>query len=1515
MLQRGIRSRSRRVRFAVAALAVNVLWACGAGTGAALSGGSGGGTNAAPTIASFGVVDPTTGGAPRTSPAQVRFVLSDAEGDPARVEFFYEVPGQPPREVSWITTLEGFPVPGVFAASPEGTDHALRWDYAREYLLPHDASFTPDIRVYAMLAGSNVILPGANATTVGLGNDAPVVSVETPPPEVDGVVPIRFHLSDSSLDPHAVQVEYDVANDGPDPGWRTARPGGLATETATPDFAFQDVIAGPAGVDLVFFWDSDFDLRDLERDVRLRVMPFDPVVAGSPAITNAFRVDNNAAPIVQVQEGAFLANPDSLRGIPVPFRVLDEESDPVTVVFQWRREGESFPALPETPVQIETILASPELRAQYRVCEPYPLRFRGRAQRIDATHLRLPDLLSGLSFLARAGLAGRELEFERPSHHLLAATDTWPSNPLARPVAVLPLQAGTHAMVLDEVQTGTWTLREIHLLDGLVTRTITTGSGTPTAMCFELGEATALVASSAAGVWQLDRVELTSADVARVADASAGPVESGPIRGIASLGTSGAVATVGSSLLKLQWGAGFAARAGVVRTGLAAPHGVVVDPRNPGSVLVAENEANEPTGIGRVVSIEIATQQVRPVVVRPNPTDGAAFPRPRGLALGRGGTRLYALCETELGRVALRSVELGRADVNHAVELGPPLPGNPSQLASGERDLLLTVGAPVGAESASVYVAGGVEARARIQSVTHGTGIVALEAPLALPGPALPDWTGLDTPIDSSRVDSAPTGISHQFTWNGMASHGGRIFLRATPFDAELGTSDATTGPKPMSSGLDGAPTLLPTGEARLRTLCVDMDLDGDLDLVSGSFGGTLTIHRQSLPGQLEPVPVTTLGGEPAQLFASTVEAADLDGDERPDLVCLNSSVAALSIFWQLPDGSFDPRPTNVGALEPVPDLLAVRVADLDRDGDADLVCPRRGSPGGSVVLFPQTAHREFAPLPVQLNAAPPPGRLLDVQCADLDADGRLDLLCGLDSSNVRACVYWQGPAGAFEAPPTVLGVDSGASITGLSRVHCADLDGDGLLEVVQVWPGRASHFTQNAPGQFQQEPDFMVAHPMRDVDLVDFDGNGALDLVFRDNFERSVLLQSGDGSFDTDPIAVLGDDPAVPVLDAHPADFDADGRIDLVTARLSSDGLGLHFQRGPGRTEFESDSVASTQSPSFPTKPFVGDLDSDGDLDLACTGLNFGQLSVAWQTVPGTYDPAVSAWTPPPGLAGVPTGVVSADCDSDGDLDLITSIGNDLAVILQTEPGVFATQPILSGPFVGAGSIVPEAVTDFDGDGDMDVQSTDFNGGTVRVFWQVAPGHFGLVPATLFSCCPLAARAGDLDADGDLDIATANFDGNSVDVFWQIAPAVFAPEPLRLATQSPVAIQLEDIDADGDLDLVHSGFDFTRVFHQVSRGSFSPEARTLVSSGTEGRSVDLDADGDLDVLVAINTSPPLVRVHWQTAPGAFDTSGTVLGTMSRGFEGVDLDSDGELDCVASGGSGGVLRLLWGGRQ
>ncbi|MCI0346443.1 MAG: VCBS repeat-containing protein [Chloroflexi bacterium] len=118
----------------------------------------------------------------------------------------------------------------------------------------------------------------------------------------------------------------------------------------------------------------------------------------------------------------------------------------------------------------------------------------------------------------------------------------------------------------------------------------------------------------------------------------------------------------------------------------------------------------------------------------------------------------------------------------------------------------------------------------------------------------------------------------------------------------------------------------------------VDLDGDGDLDLVAGESSGELNLWRNDgTPREPSFVLVTdTLGGFDAGR-RSAPAFADLDGDGDPDLL-VGSESGETAVLWNRGAGSLE---TAFGSPQmglDLPGIAAPVFADLDADGDPDLL-------------------------------------------------------------------------------------------------------------------------------------------------------------------------------------------------------------------------------------------------------------------------------------------------------------------------------------------------------------------------------------------------------------------------------------------------------------------------------------------------------------------------------------------------------------------------------------------------
>ncbi|MCY1006159.1 VCBS repeat-containing protein [Nannocystis pusilla] len=310
----------------------------------------------------------------------------------------------------------------------------------------------------------------------------------------------------------------------------------------------------------------------------------------------------------------------------------------------------------------------------------------------------------------------------------------------------------------------------------------------------------------------------------------------------------------------------------------------------------------------------------------------------------------------------------------------------------------------------------------------------------------------------------------------------------------------------------------------------------------------------------------------------------------------------------------------------------------------------------------------------------------LGYRFADLDGDGALDLL-GVGRG--LAVAHGDGQGGFSPVQQRALGdLLPGAERIWSAAVEDLDHDGDAeVLVVAQRADGWRSDLRLLEPGRAARPDDpplLELPRVFTQIALADFDGDRVLDLLAWAGLpdpQYAVLRGDGRGGFAEPswaPIALESTAPSVRAID-----LDGDGRLDLLANQ--SDGLVLHSGLGDGRF--------ADPRPWHPLSGggFVGagDLDRDGRPELAM--LVAGGL-VAVGGSPGGTRPDVL-------FAKASAGAV-VDLDGDGQLEILAGTGDALHIGRRELDG--------RTPFVrhdlelkGLSGIV---TADFDGDGLLDL-------------------------------------------------------------------------------------------------------------------------------------------------------------------------------------------------------------------
>jgi hypothetical protein len=373
---------------------------------------------------------------------------------------------------------------------------------------------------------------------------------------------------------------------------------------------------------------------------------------------------------------------------------------------------------------------------------------------------------------------------------------------------------------------------------------------------------------------------------------------------------------------------------------------------------------------------------------------------------------------------------------------------------------------------------------------------------------------------------------------------------------------------------------------------------------------------------QFQPYQAVDIGSWPA-----AVAVGDVTGDGRNDVVMTTSfyfdpeNDDRVWVFAQTSDGDLaapDSYPSGSTS-----DLDSVAAGDITGDGLADVVL---GVKGVGVKVFPQ--------LPSGVLGSPtlsPTANGRQVRVGHLNADGRLDVAAiGWGTDTVS--VLLNDGAGGLQVP-----VEYPAQHDGYDDLEVGDVTGDGLADLV-VMSGQGlvpnlSVLAQLPTGGFAAAAEYSVGERelTQGIGLGDVTGDGRADVVAsyggnQPSSKLAVFAQTASGTLAA-PTSHTSYDIPEPV---ELADFDLDGRLDVVTLHGGWSRAGLYRQFAGGGLAVEDLYSIPYASHYEPHGLAVGDVNGDGSPDAVLADYNHG-LIVLRNTQAGSPPPP-----PPPPAADI---------------------------------------------------------------------------------------------------------------------------------------------------------------------------------------------------------------------------------------------------------------------------------------
>ncbi|MCP4459648.1 MAG: hypothetical protein GY816_16725, partial [Cytophagales bacterium] len=796
----------------------------------------------------------------------------------------------------------------------------------------------------------------------------------------------------------------------------------------------------------------------------------------------------------------------------------------------------------------------------------------------------------------------------------------------------------------------------------------------------------------------------------------------------------------------------------------------------------------------------------------------------------------------------------------------------------------------------------------------------------------------------------------------GVQTNGGTPLAKAVPFEFRTASNPGPETPDYFNEH-DGG-TITSSADGAYSVFAVDMDGDGDMDVLSASYNDDKIVWYENDGAQSFTAHTITTSANGAY----SVFAVDMDGDGDMDV--LSASEYDDKIAWYENDGSqnFTPYTITTSANG----ARSVYAVDMDGDGDMDVLSASYND--DKIAWYTNEGAGTFTPHTITTSA----NGAFSVYATDVDGDGDMDVL---SASHIDDKIAWYENDGTQSFTTNTIST----SADGARSVYATDMDGDGDMDILSgsYNDDKIAWYDNDGAQSFTANNISLLANGVNSVYAVDMDGDGDMD-VLSASVDAKIAWYENDGSqsFTAQTITTS----AFGAHSVYALDMDSDGDMDVLSASYSDDKIALYSNTvappstqttnvsssniGINMTDISWTSGDGSRRLVVAKKGGVVDANPIDGITYSANSI-FGNGTELGNNNYVVYD-GVGAGFTLTGLTGntIYNLMVYEYNGTDGDENYKSESSSGNPVSVTTLPLLSSTSPdkndvsialdanisftfsenmdegsvdrgtatvlddnikirgeytgIIDGVWTGDGTttITFNPTLDFKA-GEIiritmndDVESTggilsgdyNFEFRTVTANGPETPLNFNSYDSEITTSANGASSvsAVDMDGDGDMDVLSASRTDDKIAWYENDGAQSFTTHTISLSADGANSVYAVDMDGDGDMDVLSASGTDDKIAWYENDGSQSFTAYTISLSADYAKSVyaaDMDGDGDMDVLSASYYDD---KIAWYENDGAQSFTTHTISLTADGANSVyavDMDGDGDMDVLSASGT------------